>query len=60
MNIVELDADYIYAMQAGEVVESGTHEEVYAQDGVYKEIFDASTRSMDIDKIAKTLDGDGN
>lgn len=53
-----IDADYIYAMRNGEVVESGTHEEVYAQDGVYKEIFDASARSMNIDKIAKTLEGD--
>lgn len=53
-----IDADYIYAMRNGEVVESGTHEEVYALDGVYREIFDASARSMNIDKIAKTLEVD--
>lgn len=60
MNIIELDADYIYAMRNDEVVESVTYEEVCAQDIVYKEIFDASNQSMNIDKIVRTLDGDDN
>ncbi len=51
-----IDADYIYSIQDGHVVEQGTHEEVYAQNGVYKEIFDASARSMNINKIARTLE----
>lgn len=50
-----IDADIIYAMAEGQVKESGTHEEAYAQNGVYKQIFDASARSLNIDKIAKTL-----
>lgn len=50
-----IDADHIYAMKNGEVVESGTHDEVYEMNGVYKEIFDASARSLNIEKIAKNL-----
>ncbi|MDA3615675.1 ABC transporter ATP-binding protein [Polluticaenibacter yanchengensis] len=51
-----IDADIIYAMAKGRVEESGTHEEVYAQNGVYKQIFDASARSLNIEKIARTID----
>lgn len=51
-----IDADQIYALKLGEVVESGTHEEAYAEKGVYKEIFDAMARSLNIEKIAKTLE----
>ncbi len=51
-----IDADYTYVMKQGEVVEHGIHEEVYDLDGTYKEIFDAMARSLNIDKIAKTLD----
>lgn len=47
-------------MRNDEVVESVTYEEVCAQDIVYKEIFDASNQSMNIDKIVRTLDGDDN
>jgi len=51
-----MDADVIYVMQRGEVVEKGKHEQLYEQEGVYRHIFDASTRSLNLDKIAKTLD----
>jgi len=51
-----IDSDSIYVMKAGEVVESGTHEELYRMEGTYKEIFDAMARSLNIDKISKTLD----
>lgn len=51
-----IDADIIYAMKEGTVAEAGTHEEAYKQNGVYKEIFDASARSLNIEKIAKTYD----
>lgn len=51
-----IDADIIYAMEEGRISEAGVHEEVYKQGGVYKEIFDASARSLNIEKIAKTFD----
>ena len=51
-----IDADIIYAMANGRVEESGTHEEAYAKNGVYKQIFDASARSLNIEKIARTID----
>ena len=51
-----IDADYIYAMKNGRVEEAGVHEDIYNLNGVYKEIFDASARSLNIEKIAKTYD----
>ena len=53
-----IDADTIYALQKGHVEQSGTPDEVYRQGGIYKEIFDASARSLNIDKIAHTLNSD--
>lgn len=51
-----IDSDCIYAMKDGRVVESGNHDEIYRQDGVYKEIFDAMARSLNIDKISQSLE----
>lgn len=51
-----IDSDKIYAMEQGKVMESGAHDEIYDQNGIYKNIFDAMARSLNIDKIAKTLD----
>ena len=50
-----IDADQIYVLEQGRIVQSGTPDEVYRQGGVYKQIFDASARSMNADKIAATL-----
>ena len=50
-----IDADMIYVLKEGRVVQGGTPKEVYAQGGVYKDIFDASARSMNVDKIAEVL-----
>jgi len=49
-----LDSDMIYVMKKGAVVENGTHEELYAKDGTYREIFDASARSLNLDRLVKT------
>ncbi len=51
-----IDADRIYAMENGRVMEGGTHQEIYDQNGTYKEIFDAMARSLNIETIAKTFD----
>lgn len=53
-----IDADYTYVMQQGEIVEHGEHHALYHQDGVYKQIFDAMAKSLNIDKIARTFDED--
>lgn len=50
-----IDSDIIYVLKQGRVVERGTHEELMKQTGVYKEIFDASARSLNMVRIAKTL-----
>ena len=48
-----IDADQIYVLEHGRVVQNGTPSEVYRQGGPYKDIFDASARSMNVDKIAR-------
>jgi ABC-type multidrug transport system fused ATPase/permease subunit len=50
-----IDADQIYVLQKGQVVQGGCPDEVYKQGGLYKEIFDASARSMNADKIAERI-----
>ena len=50
-----VDADNIYVLEQGRVVECGKPDDVYRQGGRYKEIFDASARSMNADKIADVL-----
>lgn len=50
-----LDADQIYVMKKGEVAENGTHDELMAMNGVYREIFDASARSLNLDKLVSSF-----
>ena len=50
-----IDADYIYVLQQGRVIQQGSPTAVYQQGGLYKDIFDASARSMNVDKIASTM-----
>ena len=54
-----IDADYTYVMKEGAIAEHGEHNELYHQEGVYKQIFDAMAKSLNIDKIAKTFEDDG-
>ena len=53
-----IDADYTYVMKDGAIAEHGEHDELYHQDVVYKEIFDAMAKSLNIEKIAKTFEDD--
>ncbi|QIO07064.1 ABC transporter ATP-binding protein [Acinetobacter shaoyimingii] len=53
-----IDADYTYVMKDGAIAEHGEHDQLYHQDGVYKEIFDAMAKSLNIEKIARTFEDD--
>ena len=53
-----IDADYTYVMKEGTIAEHGEHDQLYHQQGVYKEIFDAMAKSLNIEKIAKTFEDD--
>lgn len=51
-----LDSDIIFVLKQGRVVESGTHEELYLKNGTYSEIFNASARSLNLNRIQRTLE----
>ena len=51
-----IDSEMIFALQKGRVEESGTPDDIYRKGGVYKDILDASARSRNIEKIARTID----
>ncbi|MCH5220709.1 MAG: ABC transporter ATP-binding protein [Muribaculaceae bacterium] len=51
-----IDSEMVYALQQGRVEEYGDPDEVYKKGGVYKDIIDASARSLNIEKIAKTIE----
>ena len=51
-----IDSEIVYALQQGRVEESGNPDDVYKKGGVYKDIIDASARSLNIEKIAKTIE----
>ena len=53
-----IDSDMVYALQKGRVEESGHPDDVYKKGGVYKDIIDASARSLNIGKIARTIGGE--
>ena len=40
-----MNADQIIVMDQGKIVEHGTHEELLAQNGVYRRIYDLQSRS---------------
>ena len=54
-----IDSDTIYALKEGRVEQSGNPDEVYRQGGIYKDIVDASARSLNIEKLSRTIDSDG-
>lgn len=51
-----IDADAIHVLKDGHLVESGSHEELYKLNGEYRKIFDASARSLNLDKMLETID----
>ena len=52
-----IDSEMVYALQQGRVEQSGDPDEVYRKGGIYKDIIDASARSLNIRKIADTISG---
>lgn len=50
-----IDADNIVVMEKGEVVETGTHEELYEKKNTYFTIFSAMANSLNLDKITQSL-----
>ena len=53
-----IDSDIIYALRDGHVEQSGDPDGLYKKGGIYKDIVDASARSLNIEKLADTLDID--
>jgi ABC-type multidrug transport system fused ATPase/permease subunit len=53
-----IDSDIVFAMKDGRVEQSGDPDSLYRKGGIYKEIVDASARSMNIEKLAETIDID--
>ncbi len=41
------DADFILVMDGGRIVEQGSHDELVAKGGIYREIFDSQTKSKE-------------
>ena len=50
-----IDSEMVYALQEGRVQQSGDPDELYRKGGVYKDIVDASARSLNIEKLAQTI-----
>ncbi|MDR0464370.1 MAG: ABC transporter ATP-binding protein/permease [Treponema sp.] len=50
-----IDSEMIYVLKQGRVLEHGTHEDVYKQNGAYREIFDAAARSLNVERISGTM-----
>ena len=55
-----IDSEMVYALKTGHVEESGDPDSIYKKGGIYKEIIDASARSLNIEKIARTIDEGNN
>ena len=50
-----IDSDLVYALRDGRVEESCDPDSLYHEGGIYKDIVDASARSLNVDKLAKTI-----
>ncbi len=50
-----VDADHIYVMSEGAIVGEGTHESLYADGGLYRDIIDSNARTLNIGRLAATV-----
>ncbi len=53
-----IDSEMVYALKTGHVEVSGNPDEIYKKGGIYKDIIDASARSLNIEKIARTVESE--
>jgi ABC-type multidrug transport system fused ATPase/permease subunit len=52
-----MDADHIYCLSEGELVAQGTHDSLYSEGGLYRDIIDSNARSMNLGRLAATVLG---
>ncbi|MBQ9174156.1 MAG: ABC transporter ATP-binding protein [Bacteroidales bacterium] len=50
-----IDSEMVYALKEGRVEQSGDPDSLYRKGGVYKDIVDASARSLNIEKLSRTI-----
>jgi ABC-type multidrug transport system fused ATPase/permease subunit len=50
-----MDADHIYVLSEGEVVGYGTHDSLYKDGGLYRDIIDSNARTLNIGRLAATV-----
>lgn len=50
-----IDSDVVYALRDGRVEQSGDPDSLYRQGGIYRDIVDASARSLNVEKLAETI-----
>ena len=50
-----MDADSIYVMSEGAIVAHGSHESLYLEGGLYREIIDSNARTLNIGRLAATV-----
>ena len=51
-----IDSEMVYALREGRLEQSGAPDDIYRKGGIYKEIIAASARSLNIGKIARTIE----
>ena len=51
-----MDDDCAYALEQGRMVASGTHQALYDQNGACRRIFDASARSLNVEKTVRMME----
>ncbi len=52
-----MDADHIYVLSEGEIVGHGTHDSLYKDGGLYRDIIDSNARTLNIGRLAATVLG---
>ncbi|CDF79463.1 ABC transporter, ATP-binding/permease protein [Formosa agariphila KMM 3901] len=50
-----IDAENVIVMEKGKVIEQGTHEDLYDNESVYYDIFNAMANSLNLNKITDTM-----